>query len=351
MAKKIPGHDLLLDRGSRGSLWLADDHLLVIETACFLLCYRETYRRLDYANIHAVMQAPTHRSTWQLIGLLLMLAFFGLMTLIGAAEDGVGPALVIFSPMALLSLVLLIVHLRMGPSATVSVLTAVRAWPLTMVTRRKQAEKVLAALSARCAEAQQPLAVPATPAAASAETPAPAGLETPAMSATPPEIKSATHPIALPAWLCILTFAVLIAGEAMWNAVPASILMMLFGFAGFTMLIIAFSRGGGVSGVGGRGLFTSALVSLGIDLVAGWIICMVGMMGDIVVGGNNPMQPPSMLKGLAGFPSEVPSTGALVLFALALITAVPAMLGLLAVSRQHQLKRQSDASPTEPTAS
>ena len=64
MAKKLEGYEPLLIRGGKGSLWLGDDHLLMIESQTLLLSYKEIYRRLDYKNIQAVVHGKSRRGAW-----------------------------------------------------------------------------------------------------------------------------------------------------------------------------------------------------------------------------------------------------------------------------------------------
>ena len=93
MPKTIDHYQLLLSRGGRGSLWLGEDHLLMIEASSLLLCYKETYRRLDYANIQAILQGKSRRGMWQTILLVLFLVFFSwLMIIVGSDEWVAGTA-------------------------------------------------------------------------------------------------------------------------------------------------------------------------------------------------------------------------------------------------------------------
>lgn len=337
MAKTIDGYDLLLKRGSRGSLWLADDHLLVIETSCFLLCYRETYRRLDYANIQAVTHCKSPRGVilHVVIGLLLAVWLTVLLTI---GTDG-GPGTLLAVVWGVISLGLLVIHWVKGPTCNLVVQTAVKPWRLRMVSRQKHADVVLAALESRCGEAQVDLA------GAPSEAP---GEAAPAVVDDSPRVVG-PHPVALPAWICLLAYAVMIAGEMMWNELPATLLMLVFSGAAFILLLMATNRGGGANAVGGRGWLLSGLGVLAIDVAAGYLIIFSTMMQGFAAGGAKPQQQVSMLKTLARMPEGSPDALVAGVYVLAAATAAVALGGMIAVLRRGRLYRSSQATLPENT--
>ena len=88
MRKEFDNHVLLARHVVHGSLWLAPDHLLVIETTSFLLAFRERYRRIDYDAVQGVFVARTLRSlAITILCLVFILILGGLAALIALTSS------------------------------------------------------------------------------------------------------------------------------------------------------------------------------------------------------------------------------------------------------------------------
>lgn len=349
MPKAPDGYRALLHRGSRGSLWLADDHLLVIENTRFLLCIRETYRRLDFSNIRAILHAPSSRGAWLVVlfTLVILLGF----TILGLSGIDSRPAQFFAASLVLPGLIGLIGHLLKGPTQSLTIQTTVRPWRIKPVTRKSHVTQVLAALEPLCHEAQKdiPRQVPdqGSPGDPATHSPPLAFLNTGSPAPT-----EGTHPLALPAWLCMIAFAAMMAGELIWNALPATLLMMGFAFAALVLLMIACTRGGGTLATGGRGVFIFALSMLGVSLAAGYGAAMTGIMQSTLRGNDSEMgSEMAIIRALAGFPDGSPQGMAIAGMAIAALTGVSGIAGLVATLHRNKLRRSSEQPLTPPPSS
>jgi uncharacterized integral membrane protein len=346
MPKAPEGYQPLLNRGTLGSLWLADDHLLVIETTRFLLTIRETYRRLDFTNIQAVLHTKSQRGTW-LVVLFSCILCASLIILALAGFDS-RPAQFAAGAMALPTLIALATHFIKGQTSALIIQTTVRPWRLKMVTRHSHVLQVLTALEPLCREAQKDIATKSPtpdPAATSAFRPFP---PVPPPSADAPPSLAGAHPLAIPAWLCLLAFAAMMGGELIWNSMAATLLMIGFAAASFTLLMIAFTRGGGSLATGGRGVFLFGLSMLGASLVAGYAAAMAGVLQASIRGDESDFSAEEFaLRALAQFPEGSPDGLSIAAMTIIALTGISAVTGLLAAARRNKLQRMS-MEPTPP---
>ena len=228
-----------------------------------------------------------------------------------------------------------------------------------MVTRRSHADKVMQALVPLCDKAQsgveEQAAADAAAAANAGVKPRPAP-QAPAIAGV--EGKDVPiHGLAVPAWVCLMIFAVMVAGELAWNAFGATLLMMGFGVAALVLLLICFGRGGGVRATGGRGVFTAAIVTMSLNVVIGYIIGLTGFFTNPEYYArtsefdNGPSQIDSqsyMFRQISEFPSGYPEGLAVFVGLLAFATGVTALMGLLAAAQQGKRIHQEEYTADDP---
>jgi hypothetical protein len=138
-------------RAPRQSLWLAEDHLLSIDSAS----YAEEYKRFYFRDIQAFFICPTgRRAIWNgiLAALLIMhLLVFGWMG--ASATTLVIVAVVLAIPLVLNNLA--------GPACKVYLRTAVQVEELPSLSRLPRAHRVLGRIRPLIAAVQGPLVTPA----------------------------------------------------------------------------------------------------------------------------------------------------------------------------------------------
>jgi len=136
-----------------GSMWLAPDHLLVIEARGFFITFREAYRRFDYDRIQGVYWSAS-RAPWVLSTLLGMLAaVMAWVTLWMISEDNPFGGL-FFGAITGVVVGLLVWDISLGSRGSLRIQTAAGNLRLVPVKRVKVAARVAAALAERCREAQ-----------------------------------------------------------------------------------------------------------------------------------------------------------------------------------------------------
>jgi hypothetical protein len=120
---------------SRASLWLAKDHLLLIETNG----YSESYKRFYFRDIQAMtVQRTNDRTIWSIV----LAALGALLLVIGFAIQDTA-ALIVFAVLAtFLCVVPLIIVLAMGPTCRCQIRTAVQTEDLP-IGRVPRARRVL----------------------------------------------------------------------------------------------------------------------------------------------------------------------------------------------------------------
>jgi len=146
--------------GMKGSLWLGPDHLLVIEGKGFILPFKEQYRRIDYANIQALIMVKRPAWLWWLVTCGIGALIFALMS-ISAWQEIVGLGITF----ALISLVLglfAMMQLIKGPTCHSFIQTAVQVLRLKPLGRMRSAHVAFRELESLCQEHQSHIPLPPT---------------------------------------------------------------------------------------------------------------------------------------------------------------------------------------------
>ena len=162
MLKNDPNYRRLKFNGNglsgSSSLWLAQDHLLIVEVAGYV----EKYRRYYFRDIQAVIVQNTSVRLGWTIGLTVCLAL-SLLGLVSVKWDSPSPDPVVLGVCVVFMLcfgVPLMINLLLGPTCTVLVRTAVQTQKIPNISRRNKAGKLVAELAPAVTAAQQ--ASPAT---------------------------------------------------------------------------------------------------------------------------------------------------------------------------------------------
>lgn len=170
MLKKDPNYRRLKLGGAGllgvSTLWLARDHLLVVEVSGYV----EKYRRFYFRDIQAVIVQNTNVRLGWTIGLAVCLAL-SLLGLVSVKWDSSSPNPVLLGVCVAFMLgfgVPLMINLLRGPTCTVLLRTAVQTQKIPGLSRRAKAGKLVETLAPAITAAQQ--ASPA-PAAAPIENP------------------------------------------------------------------------------------------------------------------------------------------------------------------------------------
>jgi len=125
---------------SRYSLWLGDDHLLLIETTG----YSEKYKRFFFRDIQAFTIRQTKgRMVWNLVwGALLTISS---LIIWGAASDDpfAEGAIIAFSIVGAVFGIPLVVNTLLGPMCAVEIRTAVQTEKLPSLCRLRKTRKVM----------------------------------------------------------------------------------------------------------------------------------------------------------------------------------------------------------------
>ncbi|MFZ4596709.1 MAG: hypothetical protein ACOYOF_20820 [Verrucomicrobiaceae bacterium] len=147
MKKGLPDYQKLLGR----SLWEGPDHLLYIQRSGFLLTFKETYKRIDYAKVQCISYGRTRSYLWTSIWLVLLLLPL-VWGLLANLETPIATG--IFGGLTGLVLIFLIVHLARGPTCLCKIQTAVQVLRLTPLKRVRAAMPVVARLTQLCLQHQ-----------------------------------------------------------------------------------------------------------------------------------------------------------------------------------------------------
>ena len=156
---------------ARASYWLARDHLLVvgIETAT------ERYRRFNLDDLQAVVIRHTNRfALWNVILGVLDLLLVSFMIMLAQGDQG---AFVVCGVFLSVLILITIVHVARGPTVSCDLITAVQNFRMPGVVRRRDADRIVAALKAH-AEKLQPVSSDPAPETSPLPSP-PANPETP----------------------------------------------------------------------------------------------------------------------------------------------------------------------------
>ncbi len=117
--------------GGEASLWLADDHLLLLKSSGWADRWRESYGRFYFRDIQALLFCEDNRRRNWLIGLLVPTLFF--LSMAALFRDF---AFLFHLPMALLFLLIMAVHWFKGPTCIAQIQTAVQTTRLPYVRLR-----------------------------------------------------------------------------------------------------------------------------------------------------------------------------------------------------------------------
>lgn len=131
---------------SKSSLWLAKDHLLVIDTSG----YTESYKRFRFRDVQALVLCRTDSWLYRAVILAGLASLSGLLAIVIG-----GPiAAWIFGIIAALFGFFLLVDLIAGPTSKCYLRTAVQTEPLASLSRLRRAERVLSTLRPLILQAQ-----------------------------------------------------------------------------------------------------------------------------------------------------------------------------------------------------
>jgi hypothetical protein len=146
--------------GSYKSLWLAADHLLMVNSTG----YNEEYARVQLRDIKGFFITDSGRRIWWSI-FWGIVAFFSALFMGIALSEGETPvgSVILFTP----AVIILVWNQLLGPSCKTYIVTGVQTAPLPSVVRRRKFRKILTRLEPLINAAQAGL-VPAVP-----DTPAP----------------------------------------------------------------------------------------------------------------------------------------------------------------------------------
>lgn len=140
--------------GSHVSLWLAADHVLLVEANLMT----ERYQRFWLKDIQGFMTGPSSESRWVTGISLLLILFFAMLALTLGSDAGV-----VFTVLACVVAPFLLYGLLLGRTCRFYVITAVQRTQWTNVARRGQVRKLLARLEPLIAEAQSDVFAAASP--------------------------------------------------------------------------------------------------------------------------------------------------------------------------------------------
>lgn len=236
MKKTFDDYTLLAgSHGSRGSLWLGKEHLLVIEGRGWVLPISEVYRRVDYANIQALGITPTSGYVWIAIASGLGAGLFGLFTALAWGEEPFLP--ISLGLPAVLLLVLFVLHLMRGPTCTCTLQTAVQVLKLRPLGRMRTAIPAMERLEVLCREHQGAMPEPQA-LAGSVAAPLPP-MAAPMAGVKPPWAGSSW---VLGAGAGALVWGMLLAGELFVNGIPYTLLQLGVGITAFLLGVLAIVR-------------------------------------------------------------------------------------------------------------
>ncbi len=134
---------------SRVSLWLGNDHLLLVEGTGFT----ETYKRFHFRDIQAItVQETTRRTVWNAV-LAVPLAIC-LICLLVSSLPAPGPFMIMWAIFAVILAVPFVVNNIRGTACACQLRTAVQTEGLGSLSRVRQAQKVLEKIRPLIAGAQ-----------------------------------------------------------------------------------------------------------------------------------------------------------------------------------------------------
>jgi hypothetical protein len=126
---------------SRSSLWLGKDHLLCVDYSG----YTETYKRFHFRDIQAITVVATNRRTvWNGVLLVpIVLCLAGLANALFSLPEATNPAIITWTILTVIFLVLLLINNLLGPTCACYLRTAVQIEELPSLCRVRRTRKVL----------------------------------------------------------------------------------------------------------------------------------------------------------------------------------------------------------------
>lgn len=224
--RKLPGKARRVSP-RRGSLWLAENHLLMIEN----WSYRESYKRFDLSEIQSLTLCTTRRGTIIKVisGVLLLLTItlFGIICGRTVGEERIA-YLTTGIILAFFPLVALVRDLILGPTCRCQLSTAVQSVELHSLSRVKKARRAIAVLEQAITAIQGRLPDDADLVTAHWGSPSPGSLPPPL--ATPPAAPALAGKRSLPLKLAsvLLLAAITLTGvAAMMNGMGQGLFITL----------------------------------------------------------------------------------------------------------------------------
>jgi hypothetical protein len=122
--------------GSYKSLWLAADHLLIVNSTG----YNEQYSRLQLRDIKGFFVTDSYRRVWWNViwGMVASISAM-ILGIVLYREDTPLGSVIVFVP----AVILLVWNNLLGPACRVYVVTGVQTAPLPSVVRRRKLQKIL----------------------------------------------------------------------------------------------------------------------------------------------------------------------------------------------------------------
>jgi hypothetical protein len=142
--------------GSYRSLWMAADHLLLVNSTG----YTEDYQRIQYSDIRGIFVIPSDRRLFWHVPWVICALFSGIFVAY-ARYSGKQPYL--SGTVLALSLIFITWNQLLGPSCTALVVTGVQTAPLPSMVRLRKARKALARLRPLVAAVQSGMMPPLPP--------------------------------------------------------------------------------------------------------------------------------------------------------------------------------------------
>ena len=300
--RRLPG----LSRGYGGylQLWEGEDHLLVVQTNG----YTEEYRRFYYRDIQALVVQRTRTGGIGSLILGLFTAITAVPILIGGTELWA----LIFPGLLFL---FLLIHVLMGPTCRVRLVTAVNQQSLASIGRLRTFRRVLARIGPRIEQAQGTLA-PEEIVARTDEVPlrpdaAPRVQARPAASTSSAPVGRGMHIAAMAA---IGLFGLVAAAKCVAGHVSLFIIGCIVFAVSFLFVVLAVARQ--QTGHLEPALRRWAWYALGYQVagaIAAWVVMMIvaashGTTGDDVVrylvtgspAGNTPALAAHLFLAIGG---------------------------------------------------
>ena len=258
---------------TRGSLWEGRDHLLYIESTGVLAEFTESYRRLDYSKIRAVVFGRTSEWYATIVAQVLFALLFGWLEVewVLHRSDRLGndyaPWAAISAPFMLIVLPALIVNLVKGPTCKLKIHTAVQVLHVKPVKRLKDAKRIVARVSELCLQQQGGAPVEMRAATDSNGTAAPVVMKKP----------FAGSPFMLFGFLGILVGGGMAIGEMFVDSVPYFVADVLLNICGGVAIVVGLVRCSGVELQSGlKGAVWGSIVNLILGFVVGFGLYMYG---------------------------------------------------------------------------